>query len=451
MTGERYYEGYGFAEIADILRGDTRRNVFWRPGGGAYTDEPLYALIEKSHQIGRQLALLPPHVKLIQSEIENFPYQLLRKGPSSTALEAASHIAAGCTGAAYNILPEKSGETASDSYPLIQKLSQSQPFLNLLVKTFGRTPVSGIYTGWTIDTQAAAGLTNNNLPAGGLGKMAGNHAKEMFELGLPVSYTLEHAHAVTLSGNSVKVMSHEMIKQILSGGVYMDAKALENLNDMGYGRLTGFSVKEYLFKDCIEHFLDHPLNAGGIAGAERNGMQAFYQGDAVVIARTSPKTEILSDMRDYNGKRLSECAIGIFENELGGRICVAGYYPWELQQSATKARQIRNIFRYLSKDHLSAYIISHHRLHNWTRMLDGGRIATALINASLDELTDAVIAIRTEKENCSLFDMSCKRYKCPSVSDIVIPAGYKAFALPLIKPWQMVLVVCESYEGKSNK
>ena len=232
-----------------------------------------------------------------------------------------------------------------------------------------------------------------------------------------------------------------MIKQILSKGVYMDGKALEILNEMGFGRLTGFSVKEYLFKDCIEHFLDHPLNAGGIAGAERNGMQAFYKGDAVVIERTSPKTEILSDMRDYNGKRLSECAIGIFENELGGRICVAGYYPWELQQSATKARQIRNIFRYLSKDQLPAFVTSHHRLHNWTRILDGGRIATALINASLDELTDAVIAIRTENDNYSLFDMSCTRYECRRVSDIAVPAGYKAFVLPLIKPWQMVLVV----------
>jgi len=211
---------------------------------------------------------------------------------------------------------------------------------------------------------------------------------------------------------------------------------------MGYGKLTGFTAKEYLYKDCIEHYPDHPLNIGGIAGAERNCYQAFNRGDAVVIERTNPKAEILADMRDYNGKRVSECSIGLYKNELGGRICVAGYYPWGFLQSATKARQLKNIFRYLSKDNLLTYIVSHHKLHNWTRKLDSGCIATALINASLDELTDAVIAIKTEKDNCTLFDMACGQHRCPPVSNIAVPAGYKAFALPLIKPWQMVLVVC---------
>ena len=82
-------------------------------------------------------------------------------------------------------------------------------------------------------------------------------------------------------------------------------------------------------------------------------------------------------------------------------------------------------------------------MHNWTRMLDNGCMATALVNASLDELTDTVIAIKTDKENCNVFDMTCAQYRCAKASNIALPAGYQAFTIPIIKPWQMVLVVCE--------
>ncbi|MDR0600811.1 MAG: hypothetical protein LBG42_00370, partial [Treponema sp.] len=154
MTGERYYEGYGFAEEADILSAGGKRQVFWRPGGGAYNDESLYSLIEKSHQIGRQVSLLPAHVGLIQSEIENFPYQFLKKSPAATALEAASHIAAGCTGAAYNLLPAGTGEGIADFIPMLEGLGSVQPFLRFLAETNERRPPIGICAGWSMDLQA---------------------------------------------------------------------------------------------------------------------------------------------------------------------------------------------------------------------------------------------------------------------------------------------------------
>jgi hypothetical protein len=82
MTGERYFEGYDFKEWADALSGQGRKPVMWRPGGGAYTDDTLDELVEKSAQIGRQAAYLPDYVESIQSELENFPYQLLKKSPT---------------------------------------------------------------------------------------------------------------------------------------------------------------------------------------------------------------------------------------------------------------------------------------------------------------------------------------------------------------------------------
>ena len=104
MSGERFYEGYAFGDWANILSGKSKSPVWWRPGGGFYSDDKLTELVQKSHEIGRQVSLLPEHVSIIQSEIENFPYQPFRKASHVTAVEAACHIAAGCTGAAFNVL-----------------------------------------------------------------------------------------------------------------------------------------------------------------------------------------------------------------------------------------------------------------------------------------------------------------------------------------------------------
>ena len=103
MTGDRFFEGYDFDNWAKILAGPNHAPVMWRPGGGYYNDNTTSELVGKSHDVGRQVSTLPPEVVSIQSEIENFPYQRLKKAANIVALEACSHIAAGCTGAAFNV------------------------------------------------------------------------------------------------------------------------------------------------------------------------------------------------------------------------------------------------------------------------------------------------------------------------------------------------------------
>ena len=78
MTGDRFFEGYDFGRWAEALAGPSQAPVYWRPGGGFYEDSTPGGMVSKSHDIGRQISLLPPSVRSIQSEIENFPYQRLK-------------------------------------------------------------------------------------------------------------------------------------------------------------------------------------------------------------------------------------------------------------------------------------------------------------------------------------------------------------------------------------
>jgi hypothetical protein len=102
MDGSRFYEGFDLNTWAEALAGVDDVEVYWRPGGGAYTEQDLDAFIKKSHAMGIDAAVLPEKVRSIQSEIECFPYERLAKSTQAVAFEAAIYIAAGCTGAAYN-------------------------------------------------------------------------------------------------------------------------------------------------------------------------------------------------------------------------------------------------------------------------------------------------------------------------------------------------------------
>ena len=64
MTGDRFFEGYDFDRWAEALAGPNQSPVYWRPGGGFYEDSSPGGMVGKSHDIGRQVSLLPPSVRV---------------------------------------------------------------------------------------------------------------------------------------------------------------------------------------------------------------------------------------------------------------------------------------------------------------------------------------------------------------------------------------------------
>ena len=133
----------------------------------------------------------------IQSEIENFPYQRLKKSFRTTALEAAVHIAAECTGAAFNVL-SMYDEPLDEFEPLVVEIAKVRPFLDLMARTLGRSKPTGMYTGWNRDSFAAGGVEGDDWFRGGITSAP---AHEIFQIGLPVAYSLAHAQVTALSGD----------------------------------------------------------------------------------------------------------------------------------------------------------------------------------------------------------------------------------------------------------
>jgi hypothetical protein len=434
MTGDRFFEGYDFANWAKVLAGKDQSPVMWRPGGGFYNDNSTADLAGKSHDIGRQVSTLPKEVLSVQSEIENYTYQRLKKSANITALEAASHIAAGCTGAAFNVLTFYD-EPLGEYEPLLARLQAMRPFYNLMAKNLGRSALSGVSAQWTKESFSGGNLQEGSWFNAG----AGVAGYEVDEIGLPSSYAAESASVIKLKKDNINALSNKEIEDILSRGVYMDVDALRQLHERGFKDLTGFEVSDSKWMDRIEKFTDHPLN-GIFAGRKRDNRQSVYKSEAFTLMKTNEKAEVLSGLVDYNGMPAGDCTLGIFENCLGGRICVAGYYPWNAVHSLSKSAQMKSIFRWLSKDNLSGYVGSFHKINLWIREPQNAKTSLAFTNSSFDQAKNVVLMIHTAHQSVRIYDMQCK--------ETVIRASgkdgpYRKFVIPQVNAWEMMLVATE--------
>ncbi len=435
MTGDRFFEGYDFDTWAAALSGPNKAEVRWRPGGGTYTEASLDAIADKAHAMGRQTALLPESVVSIQSELESFPYQRLRKSTQATVLEAACYIAGGCTGTAFNVL-SMYDEPLDEYHALVARLAKTRPFLDLLAREFGRSRPAGLYTGWVKDTWASYGPDGNWLSNGNFGEGVSN-CNEILTTGIPAAYSAAQARVTALKGESVLALTKGEILAALSGGVYMDGTALTRLNELGYGDLTGFSVESVRHEDCIEEFVAHPLNAT-FEGRRRNGRQSFWKCPCYCLNRTNEKAEVLSRVVDYTYAETAPCCMGVFENRLGGRVYVAGYYPWEQLQNLSQASRLKSVMRWLSKDTLPGYVESFHRINLWVREPEEGRLAIALMNAYLDPTEDLALLLLTEQDEARVVNMAG--------GEVTVRASgqdgpYKRFVLPKVGAWDMRCVL----------
>ena len=444
MTGDRFFEGYGFDQWAEALAGPNQSPVYWRPGGGFYEDSSPSGMVSKSHDIGRQVSLLPASVRSIESEIENFPYQRLKKAAHTTAVEAAAHMGAGCSGAAFNVL-SGNDEPLDEFEPLVARLCQTRAFYDLMARHLGRARPIGLFTAWNKDQAAAGDFISH--PGWALGHL--NQGSQLLEAGLPAAYHPQGAAVTLLFAQSVAAMAPEQIRQTLAGGVYTDVETLNVLNQLGYQELTGMSAEQPHPVDCIEEFTSHPLN-GPFAKRQRDCRQSFYRVSGYVgyvLKPLDPKVETLARLVDYGGKELSPCSMAAYENKLGGRICVGGYYPWDHLHSLSKTWQMKAVMRWLSRDRLPAYVASYHKVNLWGREPSGGRIAMALLNASFDATDGLELAVATTANTARVFDMQAKEQAIHTRSS---EGPYRRFVLPAIEPWTMRLVVVEMPDSASK-
>lgn len=430
MSGEIFYEGAAYSDWMNAVSDNGKNEVFMRPGGGMYTDHIPLDFIQKADGIGMQSALVPKYVKNLYSELENFPYQLMKKGPRATVFESNCHIASGATGTAYNIFCSDINLDVMKGH--LEKIREVSAFQRYVTGRQGRVDCLGIHRGWNRYCQAPLESENwletcNRWNYGAIGE-------EIFSSGMPVSYNFDSAQAFILSQRESDALSDDEIMNILTKGVYMDAKAAKALIARGYGKYIGFDIGETV-NEGFEVYLPHEINED-FEGGFRNCRQAFFEGDSIGLIPHSGAVS-LSKIRNYSDEVVSECGMGIFENELGGRVCVAGYYPFTYVQDTQKVRQIKRIFNWITRNGLEAYVNSYGRIYTRARKLEDKTVTVTLLNCSFDDYRDVELYINCDSNTCTVLNEKSKKMilKCENEDN-----GYKVFRIPIFNAWSALFV-----------
>jgi len=429
------YEGAGFDEWGKSLAGARGLPVKWRPGGGFYTDNEPLGLLRKAHGMGRIAGAIPSAYTDIQYEHENFPYQKLKKSETVFVVETGAALAAGCTGVALNLMGI-SPDPFDEYMPYFDRIRDARGFFERLVSLAARSPAEGLWPAVTRDVYAGfnAGRTWNG--PGGSNPL--DCLTELAEIGLPSAYSRGGAKIHLLTGEAVRTFKREELELILSEAAIVDGSALQILQDLGLADMVGFEVTGTRDYDTIERFTDDSLNTPH-SGWWRDCRPAFWRVDAFMLRPLSDQARTLAELIDFNRTVLGP-TMGVFENRLGGRVAILGYYPWTSLQNLAKSTQMKNLCRWLSRDSLPAYISSFHKVALWCRRDPQGKLVIPLINASLDAVTGLRLHVRE--------DRPLRLMRLDGGEEEIKVVGrdgeYTVLELPSLGGWEMVLVSCHS-------
>lgn len=402
MTCHFGEDGTDYTDYANALKGE-KAEVVWRPGGGVYNDESVAALMNKAHSIGRQTAALPEYVTEVYSEIENFPYLPLKKTPSFMELEIFNYLAAGCTATALNILSLDTG-SINEYKAYLRAIDDITPFAKAITEnTAGYSPIGiGKPYGKTVAIAEAAS------------------GDEIFSFGLPAAYKKDDCQCYILNLALAKRLSEEELLEVLKKGVMMDGETAEYLNGIGLGKYVGFKAQKSDNKWVVEHNLEHPLNCG--KNVCRDARISFAWVDApYVIEKTDADAEYLTDLIDYS-QAFQGFSSGIYENSLGGRVYVSGYAAFSWHESLSRISTLKRIFRYLTRDTLSGYAESYHKVALWVR--EGSAIVSNLAAGVAENVR---IAVKTEKNKAVLYRKNGASVDQKEILPCVSDGIYKIF------------------------
>jgi hypothetical protein len=402
-----------------------------RPGGGFYTDERPLDMLDKALECGRQRATLPPSVRDVQYELENFPYQRLKKSPASVVNECSLALAHGLNGVAFNMLGMPAS-TFEDSLPWVKAIPAARPVWEKWVAQAAGLPTAGLWPAWSARMMARRSVRAGESWLGWSGRHNINIPKVLGDIGLPLASDTP-ACGTVLCGHVAEVFSDDELKTMLARGVLMDSAALELLTERGLGHLTGVRLAKRLDNGMWERFTDDSMN-GRAAGEIRDARIEFWgdaRGMADVLEPLGQGVRLLTTIEDYFARPQGP-GMTAFENELGGRVVVMGYAPWIFLHSVGKRLQLQNVADWISRDTMPVRVDETVPLVSVARVAaDRQRGAIMLLNAGLDPIPEATVHLRMEAGPVRLLTIGRRGHKLPVEPEV----GGMRVTLRDIEPW----------------
>jgi hypothetical protein len=192
---------------------------------------------------------------------------------------------------------------------------------------------------------------------------------------------------------------------------------------------TGVAAVKNVDHDATEVLTSHRMNGRFSVGpAIADNLSWTGWARAYRLDPSNERAEILARMVDYGGGDLGPCMTA-FSNGLGGRVVVAGYYPWTFVHNLSKSTQLKAVCTWLSDDRLPVVAESFAKVVIWCRAGTAGQKAFVVLNASLDAIHDLRVRVFTDEVQFTHLSESGQRRELAGAR-LSAPQGHVRVVVP---------------------
>ena len=413
------------------------RSTKGRPGEGFYDDRNPIEVVTKALSCARQVAEYPDCITDTQYELEDFPnYSLLQKSVRINLDEMTLAIAQGLGGVLLNTFPADDVVTIRELDPLYTAIGKMrrdwdkmEPFARGM-HGWGFYPAVSrnydirrpLHDGETFFDTYESNPRHNVLST-----------YTLAHIGIPLTMDAAHACGAVFTGDLADGFTQEELLGFLKRSVILDAAAAQAFIRHGLGEYIGVTVGQEYMDGVEECFTDHPVNEG-VAGYLRDVRPAFFGKGGWSLIPQSPKVQVISRLHSLTGQPLAAGAC-LYENSLGGRVCVLGYAAFSKIDSFARLRQMRRVAQWLAGKTWT--VMESTGLAAQFLRTNGSRTMATVINLSLDSAPPSDYGILGAKY------VRCLRDGEEQVLPVSHQNGYGMVKLPGLAPFETVTLLAE--------
>ena len=379
--------GNNIEELAKITKVGAGKNITSvRIGNGYYVEAEIRGIVRRNTMTGIQVAANRDKLDEMLDESDTCPHNLFSKSARTMHLHITSGLLHGLDGGKLWIANTRYYDPQTIvRYP--QTIGKYQGFYRELHRT-----LKGVkWQGGLLSVPAPESDPRPEYPGGFF--RSDNWIRWMTGyFGLPHRYEKVPVKGIhMLTGDQISFYTDSELKQFLSDGAILDAKAAIKLEERGFAELTGVKAVPVTGKIAAGewmHGMDYPIRVFGSTQYE------------LLPADSANMPQYLSEFRDRDFSQSTETArvcngAALFKNALGGKVVTVPFVIQDSRIGIVPERQnyMRKIFDLL--DILPAWSTEPFDVYfRFGTLANGKQDIAAVSNISYEVMSEVLIGVK---------------------------------------------------------
>jgi len=408
-----------------------------RPGEGYYFDTVPDDVILKTLSTAQQAFEYPETVTDIQYELECFPTFTWQKSQRMKVTEVLLAIGQGMNGVLLNNEAASFKFDGLDGQYVLYR--EYRPVMEAYLDGVNGGRTGGFWPAFSCKYDQRRRLTDGDsffMTLENTPKHDVTAAYAFAKMGIPMTMDRKGAWGAILTGELSQGFSDEELLEMLKGAVIITGDAVEPLLRRGFGKYIGV---EPIGKGDLalreRYDLTEPVNFG-MKTPYRDVRPAFFGGTAVYFKAVQPGVRVLSVIENHATGEDLGIGTSVFENELGGCICVMGYAPFLMANDVNRFVHLQGVAAWLLGEKQTAKLVTPGKTLLFVRE-NGKSVGLCVMQMTLDKGEGMEAAVRGAEKifwlnGAEKVELACQKQD-----------GWTVFTLPTLEPYTPVFLLAE--------